>query len=610
MDITHQIEGSGRAERWGNAIFYKVTSAQFLVSIFLLIVLAYLIVGPLLDLVWRTISWAESDWRITRDAKPGEFTLYHWQYLLFGPSTKTVLIDPLVHTILTGTVSAALALILGSGLAWLIVRTDLPGRILLRPIFTLPYVVPSFALALVWETLFRGSAHGGVAGFLENLTGTSPPAWLIFGPVPIIITLTIHYYPFAFLLVSGALATIDTQLVESAELLGASRWTILRRITLPLVSPAILGALVLTFGRTIGTFALPFLLGAPVHYYTLATTLFSSLKLGLDGRGYSIAVILILLTAIVIYINSRFIERQSKRFETIGGKGFKGNPTLLGRWRWPCFVLALSIALATAILPMLLMIYRTVMLIDGRYGLENLTLHYWIGGSNPEIAHGQSGVLQNEVVVGAAWNSIRLAALSSILCGLLGLLIGYIVVRSRGGWLAKLLDQVCAIPFLFPAIALGAMYLSLFAVQRGPVPALYGTFAILVLISVVNKLPYTTRTGSSAVTQIGQELEEAAEIQGASWFRRFWKIALPLATSGLVAGMMVSFVSMMRELSLIIFLITPATGVLMTVGFRFAEEGQPQLANALVLLVTVITILGELLVWWLGKGKLARLHER
>jgi iron(III) transport system permease protein len=610
MDIIYPRQSSGRVERWGNVIFYKVTSAQFLVSIFLLIVLAYLIVGPLLDLVWRTLSWAESDWRITRAAKPGEFTFYHWQYLLFGPSTKAILIDPLVNTILTGTVSAALALILGSGIAWLIVRTDLPGRTLLRPIFTLPYAVPSFALALVWETLFRGSALGGVAGFLENLTGASPPAWLIFGPVPIIFTLTIHYYPFAFLLVSGALATIDAQLMESAELLGASRRTILRRITFPLVRPAIWGAFVLTFGRTIGTFALPFLLGAPVHFYTLSTMLFSSLKLGLEGRGYSIALILIVLTAIVIYINSRFIERQSKRFETIGGKGFKGNPTLLGPWRWPCFALAVSIALVTAILPMLMMIYRTLMLIDGRYGLENLTLHYWIGGSNPEIAHGQSGVLQNEVVVGAAWNSIRLAALSSILCGLLGLLIGYIVVRSRGGWLAKLLDQVCAIPFLFPAIALGAMYLSLFAVQRGPVPALYGTFAILVLISVVNKLPYTTRTGSSAVTQIGQELEEAAEIQGASWFRRFWKIALPLATSGLVAGMMVSFVSMMRELSLIIFLITPATGVLMTVGFRFAEEGQPQLANALVLLVTVITILGELTVWWLGKGRLARLHER
>jgi iron(III) transport system permease protein len=154
------------------------------------------------------------------------------------------------------------------------------------------------------------------------------------------------------------------------------------------------------------------------------------------------------------------------------------------------------------------------------------------------------------------------------------------------------------------------MYLSMFAVQRGPIPALYGTFTLLVLIAAVDKLPYSTRTGASAVTQIGQELEEAAEIQGISWFRRFYKLVLPLATSGLVAGMMVSFVSIMRELSLIIFLITPSTGVLMTVGFRYAEEGQPQLANALVLLVTFITIVGELIIWRVGRGRLARLQEK
>ncbi len=118
------------------------------------------------------------------------------------------------------------------------------------------------------------------------------------------------------------------------------------------------------------------------------------------------------------------------------------------------------------------------------------------------------------------------------------------------------------------------------------------------------------RTGTSAVTQIGQELEEAAEIQGASWFRRIHRVVLPLATSGVVAGMMVSFVGIMRELSLIILLITPTTRVLMTLGFRYAEEDQIQLGNTLVLLVTFITILGELTVWWFGKGRLARLQEK
>ena len=96
----------------------------------------------------------------------------------------------------------------------------------------------------------------------------------------------------------------------------------------------------------------------------------------------------------------------------------------------------------------------------------------------------------------------------------------------------------------------------------------------------------------------------------ASWFRRFRQIILPLATSGVVAGMMVSFVGIMRELSLIILLITPSTRVLMTAGFRYAEEDQVQLGNALVMLVTLLTIAGELVIWRLGKGRLANLQEQ
>lgn len=608
--MAHTQAGASSAERWLNRFQYRVVSPQFIISLLLLIALVYLVLGPLFELIWRTFTWGERDMRFSREAVPGEITLFHWRHMIFGPSAGAILLEPLGNTLMTGMSAAALALALGSLLAWLIARTDIPGQRWLRPVLTLPYVVPSFALALVWETLFRSSQLGGVAGFFENISGIAPPSWMAYGALPITATMTIHFYPFAFLLVSGALATVDAQLVESAELLGASRWTILRKITFPLVTPALLAAFLLTFGRTIGTFALPFLLGAPVQFYTLPTMLFSSLKLGMDARGYILALLLILITAVVAYLNYRALGRNSRRFETIGGKGFKGNPTRLGGWRWAAFALACAIALVTAVLPMGLMVYRSLMLVDGRYGLENLTAHYWVGGSNPQIAHGQSGVLQNEVILGATWNSIRLAALSSALCGIVGLIIGYIVVRNPGSWMSKLLDQISLVPFLFPAIALGAMYLSLFAVQRGPIPALYGTFTLLVLIATVDKLPYSTRTGSSAVTQISQELEEAAEIEGASWLRRFWHVVLPLATSGLMAGIMVSFVSIMRELSLIIFLITPSTGVLMTVGFRFAEEGQPQLANALVLLVTLITIVGELIVWWLGKGRLARLQEK
>ena len=191
-----------------------------------------------------------------------------------------------------------------------------------------------------------------------------------------------------------------------------------------------------------------------------------------------------------------------------------------------------------------------------------------------------------------------------------GLVIAYIVVRREGNPLARALDQVAFIPFLFPTIAFGAMYLTLFAEPVGPIPALYGTFTLLVLISVVSRLPYSVKTGVTAVTQIGKELEEAAELAGAGWGMRFRRIVFPLASPGVLSGMMVSLVGVMRELSLIILLITPSTRVLMTVGFGYAEEGVTQLSNALVLIVAVLTIIGEMLLWGFGKGKITRLREK
>jgi len=198
---------------------------------------------------------------------------------------------------------------------------------------------------------------------------------------------------------------------------------------------------------------------------------------------------------------------------------------------------------------------------------------------------------------------------ASAISAFLGLIIGYIVVRRGKSWLSKLLNQISFFPYLFPGIAFGAMYLSMFAVRRGPIPALYGTFTLIVLVAVVKRLPYTTRTGTSAITQINQELEEAAQLQGSSWLHRFRRIVIPLATSGIVSGMMVTFVGLMRVLAPIILLITPSTRVLMTVAYRFAEDDITQLSNALILLVTFITIIGEVLIWRLGRGKLSRMRE-
>ena len=576
----------------------------------LLIVLAYLVLWPFFQLVLETLTWGEGDRRLSRDAVPGEFTWFHWLQATASPISEKMLYSPLLNTLITGVISTILALSAGGVLAWCVVRSNMPGKAWLQPVLTLPYIIPSFAIALAWETVFRSPKVGGQPGLYESILGVAPPEWLSYGTVPISITLAIHYFPFAYLLVAGALATIDSQMEESALISGAGKLTILRKITFPVVAPAFVAAFILTFGKTIGQFALPFLLGAPVQFHTVATMVYANLALGLDSLAFVLAVILIVISLISIWLSNRFIKKKSSRFETIGGKGFRSREVNLGQWRWPVFVTVALFAFIVGILPLILLAIQSIMLIDGFYGLENLTWHFWTGTSNPDIAFGEPGVFHNNNIIGATWNTLKLASLSAVIASIIGLIIAYIVVRRPDNPLANALDQIAFIPFLFPTIAFGAMYLTLFAEPVGPIPALYGTFTLLVLISVVSRLPYSVKTGVTAVTQIGKELEEAAEVAGASWGMRFRRIVMPLASSGLTSGMMVSFVGVMRELSLIILLITPSTRVLMTAGFGYAEEGLTQLSNALVLIVAVLTILGELILWWIGKGRMTRLREK
>ena len=576
----------------------------------LLLVLTYLILWPFFQLVLETLTWGDGDRRLSRDAIPGEFTWFHWLQATASPIAGKMLYGPLINTLVTGVVSTVLALSTGGILAWCVVRSDMPGKRWLQPILTLPYIIPSFAIALAWETIFRSPKVGGQPGLYEAFLGVGPPEWISYGTIPISITLAIHYFPFAYLLVAGALATIDSQMEESALISGAGRLTILRRITFPVVAPAFVAAFILTFGKTIGQFALPFLLGAPVQFHTVATMVYATLALGLDSLAYVLAVVLIAISLVAIWLSNRFVNKKSARFETISGKGFRSREVALRQWRWPVFVAVALFGFTVGILPLILLAVQSVMLIDGFFGLENLTWHFWIGGSNPDIAFGEPGVFNNNNILGATWNTLKLAFLSAVIASVLGLIIAYIIVRRSDNPLARALDHIAFIPFLFPTIAFGAMYLTLFAEPVGPIPALYGTFTLLVLISVVSRLPYSVKTGVTAVTQIGKELEEAAELAGASWSMRFHRVVMPLASAGLTSGMMVSFVGVMRELSLIILLITPSTRVLMTAGFGYAEEGLTQLSNALVLIVAVLTILGELVLWRIGKGRLTRLREK
>ena len=273
------LASSRRFFRW-------LTTPKVVLSLIMLFLMYYMIIIPLYRMVETTVTWQPHDLTRVPDAPVGEFTLFHYTRMLTGIFSKIYLYTPLQHSFTVAIGATLLALLIGGSLAWLVVRTDMPGRKLVNQLALVPYIMPSWTLAQAWIVFFKNRLSGGTPGVYEYLVGQSPPDWLSYGPVPIIICSALHYYTFFFLFVSAALMSIDSNLEEAGELMGASRLRILRRITFPLVLPAILSGFIMTFSKVMGTFGGPNILGTPVRYYVVATMIRGSMGVGDKADGF------------------------------------------------------------------------------------------------------------------------------------------------------------------------------------------------------------------------------------------------------------------------------------------------------------------------------------
>ncbi|NCB02361.1 MAG: iron ABC transporter permease, partial [Spirochaetia bacterium] len=394
---------------------------------------------------------------------------------------------------------------------------------------------------------------------------------------------------------SGALRTIDSELEEAGSVAGLSRMKVLTKITFPLVLPALGSSFVLTFTRSMGTFGTPALLGLPVRFFTLPTQIYALINARNTGDAFVLALVLIVFAMTAISINNKIIGVR-KSFVTMKGKGFRANPMSLGKMKPVVVAILWVFLLLVIVFPIIMLILSTFIILPDNYSLSNMTTHFWIGESDPMISSGQRGVLRNPGILNALYNSIRLGVIAAVVNAFLGLLIGYTVVKNRGTKIAKLIEGVAFAPYVFPGIAFAAIYLSMFSKPIGPIPALYGTFSLIVLIVIVKNLPFSSRSGISAMMQIDQSLEESAITQGIPWLRRFRLILLPLSKSGFVSGMLLTFITSMRELSLVILLVTPKTGLLTTVIFAYKTQEQTQHVNGVTLLLLVVIIVANVLI--------------
>ncbi len=572
-----------------------------IIGALMVVLFAYLIIVPIVTLLHDAVEVQFGDARRAK-AEVGAWTLYYLYRTLASPIAQILFWEPLSHTLTVAAAVIVISLSIGIPLAWLLSRSDMFGRRWLATALIVPYMLPSWTFALAWRTLFRNRTVGGQQGWAESL-GFTPPDWLAYGPVPIIIILSLHYAPFVILLFGNALRSFDSQLEESARILGAKSGTVAWQIIFPLMLPALLSATILIFAKCLGEFGVNYLLGLPVDYNVLATSLYRSISSRQGGVAAVLAGAIMLIGILSLLIDARLV-RESRRFVTVGGKGAMSRKSFLGIYKLPATVFALIVFLISVGIPLLVLVLSTIMRIPADFSVDNFTLDYWIG-RNLETVALRTGILLTPDLWAAAWNTLRIVGFASLCSGALGLLVGYVVVRSRVRGVANFLRHVTFFPYLVPGIAFAVAYLSLFAVQRGPIPALYGTGLILILALTADQMPYSSRAGITAMMQLGKDPEEAAQITGAGWLRRMLSVVIPIQKGALVTGTLLPFISGIKGLSLFVVLAVPSTDVLTTYSLRLIDNNYTQAANAVVLIIAAMAYFGTLAVQNVTKTNLA-----
>ncbi|MBB4952029.1 iron(III) transport system permease protein [Agrobacterium vitis] len=572
------------------------------IGILLCLFFAYVILAPVFSILADAVIVHPGDgYRIHQD--DGALTLFYLARVFVSRMSAILIWSPLVHTLSIALGTVTLSISLGVVLAWLVNRTDMAGRAWFATALIVPFMLPTWTFALAWTTIFKNRNIGGQPGWMEAM-GVHTPNWLAYGYLPIVFILVLHYTPLVILIVGNALRRMDVQMEECARILGAPPRKIALSIILPLVRPALLSAALLIFADCIGEFAVPYILGLPINYDTLSTGLYRSLSSRQNGVAAVMAATIMLIGVVTLLIDVRMM-REARRFVTVGGKGNMERLGRLGRFRILSAGLPATFVLVGVALPLLTLFLSTVMILPGRFTPDNFTLNFWIGTHLDTIAL-RSGILLTPEFWQAAWNTVRIVGMASLVSGTLGLLVGYAVLRSPSRTIATFLRQITFLPYLVPGIAFAAAFLSLFAVARGPIPALYGTPVILILALIAEQMPFASRSGIAAMTQLGREPEEAARVVGASWWCRMRTIIIPIQAAPLATAILLPFISGIKGVSLFIILAVPATDVLTTYSLRLLDYNYDQAANAVVLMIALIAWLGTVLIQRISGTGLAR----
>lgn len=483
-------------------------------------------------------------------------------------------LQALWNTLVFGAGVAVLACLFGVPLAWAISRTDMPAKTFVRLMVFGAFIIPPYLGAIGW-ILLAGPNAGWLNKLWIALTGADHGIFNVYSMTGLIVVVAVTSFPYVFVFTSSALDLVSSEMEDAANILGAGTLRTTFRVTLPLVLPAIVGGLIISFLEAIALFGAPALIALPARFQVVSTQLWQFFEYPVRvEQAAAYAMPLLLITIFMFWVQRTVLGRRG--YTTVSGKGGERRITRLGSWRWVMLGYALFVCALAVFLPMLVLTQAAFAKAWGRgFSIGNLSLQ------NFRYLLFEQTQAQQAIV-----NTFVYSGITAFAAIGLSLAIAYVVARKLVPW-SNVLAFLCMAPFVIPGIVLA---IGFYAAYAPPPLALYGTGTILVLAYVTRFLPIAYTSSAAGMRSVNPEMEEAVRILGGGRLTAIRRVLAPLLKRNLAGAWILVFIPAARELSSAIFLVGPNTRVISVMLFDLSEEGNFEVLAALGIILLVVTL--------------------
>jgi iron(III) transport system permease protein len=530
----------------------------------LLAAVGFVVLSPLGLLLLNSFKLAHPDGSTT-------VGLDHWKRALAEPAMLAAVFNTARLAVVLQIISVPVAL----PVAWLLARTDLPGRSWIEFLFWVAFFAPVLPITLGWILLldpdFGLFNHVAVAVF-----GMDRGPFDIYSFWGIVwVHLATKTIVSKVILLTPLFRNLDASLEEASRVAGVGQVRTLLRIVMPVMAPAILVVLVVSIIHLLETFEIEQVLGPPFGFYVYSTLIYQQLQLQPPEYGAATVLAAMILVAMSPLIVAQHLVSRSRRYTTVGGQ-YRSQPFVLGSWKWPAFGLVLGMGVFLTVLPVFFLGLTTCMRLFGFFTLPDpWTLEHW------------RRVLNDPIFLRSFGNTLVLGGGTALLAVVCYPAIAYAAVRTRFGG-RHVLDFLSWLPVAVPGIILGLGFLWFFLGTPVFRP-LYGTVAVLILATTITSMTLGVQLLKSSLLQLGDELEEASRVAGASWFHTFRRVILPIQAPVLVTVGTVAFIAAARNVAGVALLVTSRNRPLAMLQLDYMVDGRYEAAAVVGMIVMLLT---------------------